>query len=396
MSKMGKKAKKYIVLTLIAAFCVSAFSIAAFAQNTGTTTGEAKTGVGTTTGGTGTQTGGTGAKTGGTGTQTGGTGTQTGGTGTQTGGTGAKTGGTGTQTGSNTTVTHEPKNSDVTVVFNLNGGRGMQSSGKFTKGTTVSEFKTPSKKGYKFMGWTMNGTEVDGSMPISHDTTLTAKWSPVAEAPTKSAASVNTNESAVNQAANEAGDAVSDPDALASQDWGSLLSSEESEASSASSQASSAAPAAGGFSSLFAIGIALIVLGLAGVGVFVYLQFIHKGKGGGKGGPRKNAKDDTMTFTDVSSYSDGRRHDNALGGLGDARRTPGHGSSDDATKPLPPRPKPGPRLSEGDATKPLPPRPKPGPKPSDGQNRYSEKAQAKPVDGAKSDFDWEKFFNEEK
>jgi uncharacterized repeat protein (TIGR02543 family) len=263
----------------------------------------------------------------------------------------------------------------------------MQSSGKFKKGTTVSEFKTPSKKGYKFMGWTMNGTEVDGSMPIDHDTTLTAKWSPVAEAPTKSAASVNTNESAVNQAANEAGDAVSDPDALASQDWGSLLSSEESEASSASSQASSAAPAAGGFSSLFAIGIALIVLGLAGVGVFVYLQFIHKGKGGGKGGPggpRKNAKDDTMTFTDVSSYSDGRRHDDALGGLGDARRTPGHGSSDDATKPLPPRPKPGPKPSAGGATKPPE------------QNRYSEKAQAKPVDGAKSDFDWEKFFNEEK
>ena len=345
MSKMGKKAKKYIVLTLIAAFCVSAFSIAAFAQGGGSSDAS-----------------------------------------------GSSSNSSSSSAPSEPpskapAVTHEPKNSDVTVVFNLNGGRGMQSSGKFTKGTTVSEFKTPSKKGYKFMGWTMNGTEVDGSMPIDHDTTLTAKWSPVAEAPTKSAASVNTNESAVNQAANEAGDAVSDPDALASQDWGSLLSSEESEASSASSQASSAAPAAGGFSSLFAIGIALIVLGLAGVGVFVYLQFIHKGKGGGKGGPggpRKNAKDDTMTFTDVSSYSDGRRHDDALGGLGDARRTPGHGSSDDATKPLPPRPKPGPKPSDGGATKPPE------------QNRYSEKAQAKPVDGAKSDFDWEKFFNEEK
>lgn len=301
--------------------------------------------------------------------------------------TGSKTSGSG-QTGP---VQRESESSTVTVVFNLNGGSGMRTSATVTKGTTVSEFKTPTRKGYQFAGWMVNGTEVSGSMPIRDGTTLTAEWTKEA-APSSKPDSVDTKQQQIEAAASAAEQAVSDPDTLSSQDWSSLLNSSgsgSSVVSSASSQTSSAVVSAGGFSTLFLVGVILVVIGVAGVGTFIYLQFIRGkgGKGGKGGGPNGSggsggATDDTIVFTDVSSYSDGRKHDSSSL-LGSARQNGPGGNADDMseTKAIP---------AQGRARE-----ENPVPKRKPAQPHYTEKAQAKPAAGGKSDFDWEKFFNED-
>lgn len=160
----------------------------------------------------------------------------------------------------------------------------------------------------------MNGTEVSGSMPINSDTTLSAEWIKITNASStgKSSETASTDQDAIDQAARDAEEAGSDPGMLSSEDWGALLSSSSSDSSSdsePSSAVSSQAPNAGGTSTLFIVGIVLAVLGLIGIGIFIYLQFIHK-----PGGPNKpkgtggTGDDDTTVFTNVSSYSDGRPH----------------------------------------------------------------------------------------
>lgn len=388
---MSNKAKKYIVITLVLAFCISAFTFTAFAEESQQITKE------TTSGTASTSTPNTGNSSS---------------SSSSSGGTSAPSKqGTGSSSSDGTGggVTHESQSSTVTVVFNLSGGSGMRSSASVTKGTTVSEFKTPYKKGYKFVAWMVNGTEVSGSMPINSDTTLTAEWEKASDAASSQAAnSVDTKQKEIEEAANQANQAASEPDTLSSEDWNSLLnSSGSSDVSSAvsSSQASSAAPAStGGFSTLLAIGIALIVLGVAGVGIFIYLQFIHnkggKGGHGGSGGPGKHSsKDDTIVFTDVSSYSDGKKHDDSqvIRSVRQPNPAPKKSPVSDDTKPVP--------VPAAARPKPQTAAPAPAPKSTmapeerraqSEQNRYLKKAQAKPVDSDKSDFDWEKFFNEEK
>lgn len=210
------------------------------------------------------------------------------------------------------------ENDLITVTFNLNGGTGMKTVAQLERGTSVSQLKTPTKSGYRFTGWSRGGVILPDSKILDSDTTLTANWKAEPAGQDESTASVNTRQNEVDAAASAAKQAISDPGVLSSQDWNSILS-ESSESGSAassqaaSSQASSAAQTSGGFSMLLAAGIGLILLGVAGVIVFIYLQFIRRppgGPGGGSGG-RHFRDDDTMTFTDVSSYSGGQKPDDA-------------------------------------------------------------------------------------
>lgn len=244
------------------------------------------------------------------------------------------------------------------------------------QGTQVKDLAVPSRKGYVFDYWTMNGARVSSSFEIYSEITLTAQWEVSAASSRKpsSYASVDTHQRQVEQAASKAQAAISDPDVLSSEDWNSILST-GSQASSAagavSSQTSSAAQRGGG-SWLFPVGIALIVLSACGIGAFVYLQFFSgpgpRGPDSGGAGPYDTEE---MDFTDISSSSDGLYP---------------------APKPTPPQaPGEAPGGSEDDTM----PVPKQALRRPEKTGHNLNRSRAEPVDGGKKDFDWDKFFNDD-
>lgn len=220
-------------------------------------------------------------------------------------------------------VGRENVSSTVMVTFDLAGGTGL-SSRNLDKGTLISELKTPTRDGYTFAAWLYNGMEVSGSFSINSDITLTAEWkkNPASSAPASSAP-------ASSQSAQSTASVVSsDPGITSSQDWTALLtssaaSSSAAKSSSLSSAVSSAAPKTVStgrkYSSLFYIGIVLIILGIAGVGAFIWLQINrHRNNRGTPGnGPGATGEDFSDApekpdeFTDIASYSDGKRHNDA-------------------------------------------------------------------------------------
>lgn len=241
-------------------------------------------------------------------------------------------------------------------------------------GTQVKNLTVPSRKGYVFDYWTMNGARVSSTFEIYSEITLTAQWeeSTASSRKPSSYASVDTHRQEVEQAASQAEGAVSDPDVLSSQDWNSILSTGQQSSSgdqTASLQASSAAQGGGGGSWLFPVGIALIVLSACGVGAFVYLQFFSGPGPRGPGSGSETDDSDGMEFTDISSSSTGPYPAPPPGSPQAPQETPG--SSDD-TKPVPPQAR---RRSERDG-------------------HEISRSQAKPVGGEKKDFDWDKFFND--
>lgn len=345
---MSKKETRYIVVLLAVTILFSAFSISAFAV-TGSTSSSTSSAASTTSKVVSSQAS------------------------------------TISQTGGSSKVGRETDSNQVLVTFNLAGGTGLHSSASVTKGTTVSEFKIPTRKGYTFAGWAINGSEVPGSLQITEPKTLTAEWTKAASASSSKPDSVDTNEQQVEAAASEADQATSDPGTLSSQDWNAVLNTSSNASSTVSSavssQVSSAAQAGGGFSTLFLVGVILVVLGVAGVGAFIYLQFI-RGKGG-KGGPHgpdspDKATDDTIVFTDISSYSDGKKHNSEL--YGAVRQPVPNGQTKKAAENHPQRP--------AHSTAPVR-------RQAEEPTQYLERSEAKAVPSNKSDFDWEKFFNEE-
>lgn len=251
--------------------------------------------------------------------------------------------------------------------------------------------------------------------------------------PVSSHAFVDTQTSRIEAAASQAAQALSDPGVLSSENWGELLSSgaqtqSQSEAAAGTTTISSTAPPAnvGGVSMILILGVILIVLALCGIGLFVYLQFFSNRNGGyGPKGPKspsagaskKSVDEPTMTFTDISSDSDGMQHrgDYVPENEHDIRSS----STPAAAAPITPAPKPQTvKKPSAPSTKPTAPKPQPAKKaaamdqdvtapipqadlpdrkpviPTQGVEPVS-KAQATPVSNG-SDFDWEKFFNDQK
>ena len=303
-------------------------------------------------------------------------------------------------------VTPPPSNqgTDVNVTMNFNGGTGGATQLAVPRGTAVGDLATPVKKGYKFAGWTSGGNPVSSSLKLTVDITLSAQWAPEAvsssasqQAPSSSspAVSVDTHQSEVDAAASQADATISEPDATSSEDWNSLLSSGSSSSSGSavgalqSSQSSSGAAQSGsGFSTLLAVGIGLIVLALAGIGLFIYLQFF-RGRNvppqGGGSGPR--VSDNTIEFTDISSFSGKQEHGHTADPHAEFDRKPAHSRTEPEARPV---------RSDRDDTRVMPQRFSEAPVKKPDPSVPSPIAQARPVSDAKSEFDWEKFFDSEK
>ncbi|WP_312695008.1 hypothetical protein [Caproiciproducens sp.] len=232
---------------------------------------------------------------------------------------------------------------------------------------------------------------------------------------------VNTHKNEVEARASQAAQTISDPDVLSSQDWGELLSSGESAASetvaaagTVSSQTGST-PGIGGVSWLLVLGVVLIVLAFCGIGLFIYLQFFFKGRpgGGSKFAPAAGPAeaDEPMTFEDISSDSSGIQHRGDSVSDDTQTFTDIHSSSATAVKApsavkakpavkapsvLRPQPALKPMTSDKDVTAPIPQQilNRNGADSSSSDRTALPRSQAQPV--KESNFDWEKFFNEEK
>lgn len=233
---------------------------------------------------------------------------------------------------------------------------------------------------------------------------------------------VDTHTNEVEKRASQAAQTVSDPDVLSSQDWGELLSSGDSSSSetvaAAGTVSSEAEPTSGigGVSWLLILGVVLIVLALCGIGLFIYLQFFFQGR-------RQNLKfapaggvqevDEPETFEDISSYSDETQHQTDAVSDDTQSFTDIQSSSSEtaAAEPTPaaksrtiakhrpaakPQPEKRPVNPDQEETAPIPQdllnRSNPSVSSSDPDSLP--KSQAQPVQD--SNFDWEKFFNEEK
>ena len=61
------------------------------------------------------------------------------------------------------------------VTFDSDGGSNI-SSKTVNKNSTVSKPSNPTKNGYKFIAWLLDGKEYDFSKPVTTDITLVAKW----------------------------------------------------------------------------------------------------------------------------------------------------------------------------------------------------------------------------
>lgn len=227
----------------------------------------------------------------------------------------------------------------------------------------------------------------DSEKPVTSTppkTTTSTKSSTTSKKPTTS---VDTHTSKINAAASKAAGVTSDPDVLSSQNWNELLSGLNSTdggtVSLVSSQVSSAAASSdGGISWMLIVGIIFVLLGVGGIGFFIYNQFIAKKNGprgphtpsGGSGIIEETADNSaTMEFEDISSSSDGLQHREDY--------VPPVANPMDGIRPA------------GTINRAPAPQRRPA-VPTQGMEAKPS-AQATPVENGK-DFDWEAFFNENK
>lgn len=68
-----------------------------------------------------------------------------------------------------------PQKKTFTITFNLNGGIGV-SSQKVIEGNKATKPNNPSRNGYNFAGWLLNGKEYDFNSTVTSNITLEAKW----------------------------------------------------------------------------------------------------------------------------------------------------------------------------------------------------------------------------
>lgn len=68
-----------------------------------------------------------------------------------------------------------PTKEEYTVTFDSNGGSGIKNK-IVTEGNKVSKPNEPKRNGYKFICWTLNGSEYDFNKTVNQNITLVAKW----------------------------------------------------------------------------------------------------------------------------------------------------------------------------------------------------------------------------
>lgn len=73
------------------------------------------------------------------------------------------------------TKPEKPTATKYTVTFNSDGGSSV-SKQTVVSGKTATKPGNPTKSGYTFKGWYLNGTEYDFSSKVTKNITLTAKW----------------------------------------------------------------------------------------------------------------------------------------------------------------------------------------------------------------------------
>lgn len=76
---------------------------------------------------------------------------------------------------SNKTIYAQWKNANYTVSFNSNGGSAVAAQ-TVAYGQTATEPANPTKSGYTFAGWYLNGVEYDFATPVTSNITLDAQW----------------------------------------------------------------------------------------------------------------------------------------------------------------------------------------------------------------------------
>lgn len=69
-------------------------------------------------------------------------------------------------------------NTIYTISFNTNGGEKVVSQ-EIEEGKTATKPNNPTKEGYEFLGWYLNGEKFNFETPIEKDVTLEAKWKEV-------------------------------------------------------------------------------------------------------------------------------------------------------------------------------------------------------------------------
>ena len=79
-----------------------------------------------------------------------------------------------TTTAKKTTTTTRPKQ-NYTVTFNSNGGTGVNSQ-TVLEGNRVVQPGNPTKEGYKFIAWTLNGSNYNFGNSVNSNISLVAKW----------------------------------------------------------------------------------------------------------------------------------------------------------------------------------------------------------------------------
>ena len=76
------------------------------------------------------------------------------------------------------TAVWEREKAKYTVTFNSNGGTAVANQ-TITEGSTVSRPSNPTRSGFTFKAWTLNGSNYDFSTPVTSDLTLTATWTEI-------------------------------------------------------------------------------------------------------------------------------------------------------------------------------------------------------------------------
>jgi len=70
----------------------------------------------------------------------------------------------------------EPEVKKYTVTFDANGGTSVAKQSNIEEGKTATEPKDPTRTGYTFKGWLLNGKTFDFNTPITSNITLKADW----------------------------------------------------------------------------------------------------------------------------------------------------------------------------------------------------------------------------